>query len=1299
MPDMVRKLLASTAKPKPEGWMEEFLKRIWPSLAQFIGNKVRAKIADQALSGQNVDELHRELETAEKNLAGTPLRLPLDHKWLNKVLAIFWPILGKLVNALVKDKVIPQVKDKLPDFLKNIDINPCDLGATAPMIEEFEVLAEPVSTGWMDIKCVLRYKAEPNIALSTKFFSLALRDFDFNMTTYLSFYGLLDKPPFFAGMSFYMCKPPEVKLKWSGVAEQLDHHRLNSIINKAVAGSMAKMVLPHRRTKLLGEHDENTMHIVQPKPRGVFWLEVVEADGLVGDDLTLETMWTGELSTDPYVRVFIGPEGFKTPSIQKDTNPEWHEDNVHFWPIDMPDQQEVDLSVYDDGMMQTLYKQAGLEESSADEIARFDKPIKITDLLGVQSAAALDAEIGPIERWIDLKSWWPGKGTGMERLQDKDAKAASAGNFLERNWAWMKDQMDERRTRLMEEKRQELENAEARIKLRMHWKPLGDPKAPEGEKPSKKSLWQKVQDVGAEKDRLLKAASQASLNTGPQIVPPQAPDAGFRSSEAPSNINTTEVEDASDDEMSEDEETWKGWPTHVIGITIKRVDRVRCMEDEGSTSYKVVCSVNNAVNRNGYLVRRTEMNNKAGITQNETKALVPLMGSMSALQKKDGSEHEEVRAHKIAMLMAHDVPENVICEVMEELDEKTLARAKAEAMARSSRLRTVEFLENMTFFSHADEPITSLKFEVIPVVNKVDGKPVYEFTQGIECLDDGHGRYIKIHSNMNCSEDLKTSARIWADVQIWPFVKWTKPLVPQSQIDVRRQMDAQLEMEKMNKKFCLVEIFSASNLRKADLIGHSDPFCKLKLGTTKKAKELFQTQVIDDTANPVWKEDGDESPPPTTVEWGGETALKFEVWDQDFMKTGDYLGGVVVKKADAMRGMYTDLYLGDGDAKLRVKITPAGYRKDEKGELKLMPTLKVPLVFQEAKAKPVIEVFIKSAEGLRALNMFGGKSDPYVIAKLGDSKQIRTNVIYDTLDPVWNHGPEEMVDDGEAKLTFEVKDKDLIGSTHLGKAVLKREKFEGEGFNGALNLGQHCGVLHVEVKMLAEGTVKEPFKLKVKIISAKDLRNTDTFGASDPYVICKVRGKPVFQTEVIWDDLNPVWNHEEKEVMLEDFKDIKFDVFDKDMLFQGDFLGSAGLTRNMCEKGFVGDLSLGKGNGTLQVDIKRVQDEGSKKKKTRGTVADVAALSMISALSNKDNKGVSPAASPTTSPAKTKLQRVSLNDGTNEGCFRTTLGQLRRKFREILGKRVPAHPPQRATLKRRESRRPTRAGTKNVEKP
>jgi len=115
----------------------------------------------------------------------------------------------------------------------------------------------------------------------------------------------------------------------------------------------------------------------------------------------------------------------------------------------------------------------------------------------------------------------------------------------------------------------------------------------------------------------------------------------------------------------------------------------------------------------------------------------------------------------------------------------------------------------------------------------------------------------------------------------------------------------------------------------------------------------------------------------------------------------------------------------------------------------------------------------------------------------------------------------------------------------------------------------------------------------VKIIAAHNLRSADWGGKSDPYCTCEVVGKAKsrFQTKVLFRDLEPVWNEEDELVGYEEEDNIKFEVWDYDMVGAPDSLGYVTvMNEDFHPQGFVGQLHLegggaGKKDSYIDVEI------------------------------------------------------------------------------------------------------------------
>jgi len=118
-------------------------------------------------------------------------------------------------------------------------------------------------------------------------------------------------------------------------------------------------------------------------------------------------------------------------------------------------------------------------------------------------------------------------------------------------------------------------------------------------------------------------------------------------------------------------------------------------------------------------------------------------------------------------------------------------------------------------------------------------------------------------------------------------------------------------------------------------------------------------------------------------------------------------------------------------------------------------------------------------------------------------------------------------------------------------------------------------------------------RLQITIESACNLYNSDGIlaGKSDPYVIVEVPGQEnmKFQTEVVSNELNPVWNFTGEIDGFMDGDVLHFTVMDKDTFPKpDDFLGKATLTaQDFYPNGFQGELALvdSKTQATLAVQI------------------------------------------------------------------------------------------------------------------
>jgi Ca2+-dependent lipid-binding protein len=92
----------------------------------------------------------------------------------------------------------------------------------------------------------------------------------------------------------------------------------------------------------------------------------------------------------------------------------------------------------------------------------------------------------------------------------------------------------------------------------------------------------------------------------------------------------------------------------------------------------------------------------------------------------------------------------------------------------------------------------------------------------------------------------------------------------------------------------------------------------------------------------------------------------------------------------------------------------------------------------------ILTVRVVEARDLMPMDL-NGKSDPYVVLKLGNMQTQRTNFVSSELNPVWNEVFTFDVDTGKELLELSVFDKDDFGSDDfLGAFALKLDGYRDQ---------------------------------------------------------------------------------------------------------------------------------------------------------------------------------------------------------------------------------------------------------------
>lgn len=225
-----------------------------------------------------------------------------------------------------------------------------------------------------------------------------------------------------------------------------------------------------------------------------------------------------------------------------------------------------------------------------------------------------------------------------------------------------------------------------------------------------------------------------------------------------------------------------------------------------------------------------------------------------------------------------------------------------------------------------------------------------------------------------------------------------------------------------------------------------------------------------------------------------------------------------------------------------------------------------------------LKITISNARSLRNADCaIAGKSDPYCTCEVSGKPEskIQTDIVSDKLNPEWNYESDLVGYCVGNSLTFVVMDKDpLKPDDILGKATLATSQFFPAGFDGEVPLAE-AGE-GVEAFLKVQVSVVHP-QLKVNVVGAKNLRNADWVGKSDPYCRCEITGRPEcgFETPSVTDNLNPEWKHQS---LLDGYRaedGLTFVVKDKDPAKPDDILGKVTVPfASFAEGTYEGELQL-----------------------------------------------------------------------------------------------------------------------------
>ncbi|GAB6032126.1 hypothetical protein CHUAL_010489 [Chamberlinius hualienensis] len=228
-------------------------------------------------------------------------------EWLNTMIQLLWPYIGKNVKHFIKYQLEPTIKQQFISFT----FDTIELGGTPVKIGEIEVYAEDELRNEIIMDLNVIYKGDCHFQVSSGVIKAGIKDFQFNGKIRVIMKPLKKEMPLIGGVQVYLLEKPEIEFDATNLIGFMDLPGLKELIRNFLS---SQFVLPNKSTKkILPAVPSRMIHMLQPK--GVLRISVIEAKDLMIKDF---------LTSDPYAIITVRGEEFRTQTINSNLNPQWN---------------------------------------------------------------------------------------------------------------------------------------------------------------------------------------------------------------------------------------------------------------------------------------------------------------------------------------------------------------------------------------------------------------------------------------------------------------------------------------------------------------------------------------------------------------------------------------------------------------------------------------------------------------------------------------------------------------------------------------------------------------------------------------------------------------------------------------------------------------------------------------------------------------------------------------------------------------------------------------------------------------
>ncbi|XP_054942920.1 extended synaptotagmin-3 isoform X4 [Physeter macrocephalus] len=262
-------------------------------------------------------------------------------EWANKIISQIWPYLSMIMENKFREKLEPKIREKNV-HLRTFTFTKLYFGQKCPRINGIKVHTNQCNRRQVVLDLQICYIGDCEISVELQKIQAGVKGIQLQGTLRVILEPLLVNKPFVGAVTMLFLQKPHLQINWTGLTNLLDVPGINEVSDSLLEDLIAAhLVLPNRVTVPVKKGLDLT-NLRFPLPRGVIRAHLLEAEKLAQKDNFLGLQG----KSDPYAKVSIGLQHFRSRTIYKNLNPTWNE-VFEFIVYEVPGQDLV-VDLYDE---------------------------------------------------------------------------------------------------------------------------------------------------------------------------------------------------------------------------------------------------------------------------------------------------------------------------------------------------------------------------------------------------------------------------------------------------------------------------------------------------------------------------------------------------------------------------------------------------------------------------------------------------------------------------------------------------------------------------------------------------------------------------------------------------------------------------------------------------------------------------------------------------------------------------------------------------------------------------------------